>query len=137
MKTIYKILIAEDEPIALPISDYLEDQGYEVKWVKDIDSLRKHVERADVLLVDARLPLRNNESIKDFTGLNTVAELLDENKIKPTVPIIFFSNFSENECQQSLKERPILTGRYCWLHKPFEMVWLEEKINEQLKKLRN
>ena len=137
-----KVLIAEDEVGHLiPIKDYLEDKDFEIIWVKDIEELNEKAQDADIIIVDVRLPMKFGDRvvIDDNNGIKAVAELFNNNQLKPKTPLIFISMYTETEdvCQKELRKWNIKPECYRWLQKPFEMESLTDRIYEQLKVLRS
>jgi DNA-binding response OmpR family regulator len=124
------VLLADDErAFTVSYGDALIDEGYNVIIVDDVKGVEENAFKANVLIVDARLPSQKLE------GLVVVAKLIENGTLPPIVPIIFISIHDENEepCQKIIEGLPQLRNRYIWLRKPFEIELLVIKIKEQIK----
>ena len=127
-----KVLLADDEiPFQLAIGDYLLSQ-YDVDLVEDAEGVKQKGPAADVLVVDVRLPTSLCE------GIEAVGDLLRQNQIRPTVPIIFISIEAERGALPvaALRRCGVPAGRYRWLQKPFELTPLAYLIADEQARLR-
>lgn len=121
-----RILLADDDfGMRFPLANQLEDLGYDVIPVADIEGVRQHYEEADVLVLDARLPTG------DFEGISVAAELRNQADQSRWKPIIFMSVNRPDECAEKLESFP---GMYEWLVKAFEIEVLDETIRRALAK---
>lgn len=119
-----KVLLADDDfGMRYPLAAQLEDLGYDVIPVADIDGVRQHYEEADVLVLDARLPTG------DLEGISVAAELRKQSAPSRWKPIIFMSVHRPDECADNLDEFP---GTFDWLVKAFEIELLDQVIKRTL-----
>ncbi len=128
-----KVLLADDEePYLLAVGDFLTDEGYDVELVKDATGVREKGASVDVLVVDVRLPSWQLE------GIEAVGELLSQNLLRPTVPVIFISVELERAqaTVAALQRCHVPIDRFRWLTKPFELTRLVSAINSELARLK-
>ena len=122
-----KVLVADDEVIFRSVlTGRLIDEGFRVLGISSQEELEAEAPDHDALVVDARLPSENLE------GLEVVASLLDSGRIDPGTPIIFISVHAESDdlIRNKLRQLQVLSGRYRWLHKPFETDLLVKLLRE-------
>ena len=127
-------VVAEDEPHFLqPYKMYLEDLGFDVKAVMDKEGLMEAAPHAQLLVVDVCLP--NAEKME---GLECVAELIKDSRIKSRVPIIFISGYREDSpmVKKKLSAHSVLKERYRWVWKDDEVEVLGDAIDAEFNRLK-
>ena len=86
-----------------------------------------------MLVVDACLP-----STESMEGIEAVAEMLRDQRVRTDVPVIFISGYREDTpmVREKLKGYPALEARYKWVWKDEEFELLSDAIGEELKRLK-
>jgi DNA-binding NtrC family response regulator len=133
MDRVIKVLLAEDEEIySAPIQIALSDAGFQVISAIDVEQLFAAAQEADVLVVDVRLPQKNEPpgAFPPPNGIKAVGTLIDQGKVSETTPIILCSAYVESEYVS--KDPTLSQGRYVWLSKPFATDALIEIIRREL-----
>ena len=95
-----KIAVVDDDYTAMTlISDYLEDEGYDVVKTPNPDELQD-IENFDVVIMDVMI---GSDRIK---GIKYIRDLAKKKKIMPDKLVIFITNFGreQEEIQNLLEE---------------------------------
>ncbi len=118
------ILFVDDEDILIELGrDMLEDLGYQVVACQDshhaLEAFRSQQNRFDIVITDMTMP--------GMTGLDLAREIL---KIRPDIPIILCTGFSELVTEEKAKG----IGIREFMMKPFTTKTIAEVINKALGK---
>ena len=106
------VLVAEDEEAdAVPLVDYLTNQGYGVILVKTAADLGERAPEADALVVDIILGEDRNG------GLAAVSRLIEKGQLAATVPVIFWTVLAEKDCREELEKGGVAARGYEWCRK--------------------
>jgi nitrogen-specific signal transduction histidine kinase/CheY-like chemotaxis protein len=116
------VLIVDDEEAVRRVSQrMLERDGFEVLTAESgeeaVMALRERQEKIDVVLLDLTMPQMDGEMT--FHQLR---------RIRPDLPVVFMSGHSEREVARRL----IGKTRVDFLHKPFSLEGLHEKISAEV-----
>jgi CheY-like chemotaxis protein len=113
------ILIADDDyGNRFPLVALFEDYGYHVEQAESKQEVLQVAQKADVWIIDARLPTL------DLEGIEAVGELVSKGTV-PQYTVFFMSVISQESAAAKLATLGI---SYEWLEKPFEPQFLFEKI---------
>ena len=114
------LAVEDDERIRSAVKLALEDEGWIVDEAESGEEamliLRERREKIDVVLLDLTMPQMDGEV--------TFHEL---RRIRPDLPVVFMSGHSE----QDIATRLIGKTRVEFLHKPFSLDRLREKISAE------
>ena len=121
---IQRVILVEDDYTASDvISDFLEDEGFEVLSFDSTEEAKKEVKQTDILIVDVRI--RNNPS----AGVDFIIAIRKDDANFKNAKTIFISNFGRlKEIEEKLQQ---LEERFIWIDKPFEMSTLALAIEEE------
>lgn len=115
------VLIEDDDTMCDLISDFLDDEGYDFKVFNSIEDARNEVKRTDIFIVDVMIKKKRSAGV-DF--------VLDLRKNFPEFSrkkVIFISNYESKPLDPKLQK---LEDQYIWLSKPFDMLELDQAIEE-------
>ncbi len=112
MRKLKTVLVAEDEEAdAVPLVDFLTDQGYSVTHVKTAGDLGEKAPEADALVVDIMLGEERNG------GIAAVSKLIENGRLASTVPVIFWTVLAEKDCREELERGGVAARGYEWCRK--------------------
>lgn len=116
------ILVIDDEVlIRVAVADFLSFFGQTVftaeNGIKGLKLFKEHVDEIDLVILDLTMPV--------MSGKETLIEL---HKIRPTLPVILLSGFSEEEALKQIQQ----SDRVDFLQKPFHLPHMLEKLNAML-----
>ena len=115
------ILLEDDDTMCDLIADFLDDEGYYFDVFNSVKEAGDKVQPMDILIVDVRI--EGNPS----AGVDFVLALKKEIPKFSNRKVIFISNFEKEPVDPKLQE---LEGQYIWLSKPFDMLELDQAIEE-------
>lgn len=118
----YKILLAEDEPvIRMLITDTLEDEGYDIDIATDGAEAMTYIEKNqyDLLILDYMMPRMTGMEV-----IGKVREMPENQQLK----ILMLS--AKN--QHSERERVMQIGANEFMSKPFSPMELIRRVREML-----
>ena len=119
-----KIAVVDDDYTArVLITEFLEDEGYEVISVENPKNIGHHIEDCSVIIMDVRIEFDR------YAGLDYILEQQKNQKIDPSTRIIFISNFGYDT--QEMRTRLQEVGKYTWLDKPLEMTELRRILKSR------
>src|ERR1043166_6370180 len=117
------ILVADDDDgIRFAIVCMLSDKGHKVLEATDEKSIITLADKAELWIIDARLPTNGYE------GLLAVSSLKKKGVV-PTYPILFMSVDPDTFAADRLAALTRMGLKYEWLDKPFEPEYLLERID--------
>src|SRR5689334_19172531 len=117
------ILVADDDSgIRFAIVGILQDFGFKVVEASNEDELIERAQKADIWVIDARLPTRSYEGILAVWKLHE--------RYKCTRPVIFTSVDSQQFADKQLDRLEKAKIKFVWLEKPFEPELLVNVIKE-------
>lgn len=120
-KNLRVVLIEDDDIMCDLISDFLNDEGYVVEICNSIEDADGKVKAEDILIVDVKI--KDNPS----AGVDFVLDLRKNFPGFSNKKVVFISNFAQMPMEQQLQE---IEDNYIWLSKPFEMLELDQAIQE-------
>ncbi|HOI94854.1 MAG TPA: PAS domain S-box protein [Syntrophobacter fumaroxidans] len=117
-----RILLVDDEEVLVEMGkSVLEHLGYEVRGVTDsveaLELFRAQSDRFDLVMTDYTMPR--------MTGMALAREMM---RIRPDIPVVLCTGFSERVTEEAVKEEGIRTLAM----KPLEMRQIAEIIREIL-----
>jgi DNA-binding response OmpR family regulator len=116
------ILIADDDAgYRFPLVSLFRDFDYTVLEAETKDQVIDLGNKADVWIIDARLPTSAME------GILAVQKLVEAG-VQPKAPIIFISVTPESFVKHMLKVFTDKRIHYKWIEKPFELQMLLEMV---------
>jgi CheY-like chemotaxis protein len=121
------VLIADDDAgFRYPISSLFKDYGFHVMEASGLDGTVEAAKKADIWIIDVRLPSGVME------GIQAVKQLA-QNEILPKYPVIFISvlpaSYAENELS-ALKNHKPYPINYMWFEKAFPLELLLDTVRE-------
>ncbi|MHA2032967.1 MAG: response regulator [Candidatus Kariarchaeaceae archaeon] len=121
------VLIADDDVgYRFPLASILEDFNYQVFEARNVEEVRKYSDKADIWVVDVRLPSEMLE------GIVIVKELLADKNCRLKNKVIFISVLCEEDYKSKLDNFPNIG--YIWIEKPFEPEYLLQTIDDIIEK---
>ncbi len=116
------VLVIDDELMVRSVAKQaLEHYGYRVLLAEDgqrgVDLFQRHKDAVDCVLLDATMPV--------MSGEETLATL---QLLRPDIPVILSSGFSESEIQKRFEDR----GAAGFIQKPYRSAALLEKVKTVL-----
>lgn len=119
------VLLVDDEVMVKDIgSQFLQRLGYGVmtasSGIEALDIFKQAPDRVDCLLLDFTMP--------GMDGLETMQRIKE---IRPEAKIIITSGYTQQQIEDRFARIGLPDG---FIHKPFEMKVLQEKINKTLSK---
>jgi len=117
-----KILILEDERIlALSMSEFLEDSGYEVECFTDSDAAYDAIYENvyDLLLLDVKVPGEKN-------GFEMLEELREDGNMTPAIFITSLTDIDD-------LSRGYECGACDYIRKPFDLAELKLRVEQVMK----
>jgi CheY-like chemotaxis protein len=117
------VMVIDDElSIRIAIADFLGYFGQRIITAEDgragLALFKKHVDDIDLVILDLTMPL--------MSGRETLIEL---HKIRPELPVILLSGFSEEEALEQIGD----SNNVDFLQKPFRLPALVKKLNEMMR----
>ncbi len=124
----YTVLLADDdEHVRLPVRVFFRRYPeLALLEVSEPSGIRAHAAEADALVVDCKLTADAPDE-----GITTVAKLIQDRMLSPSVPIVFISNWEEDYAQFHRLKRDALRGRYVFIRKPFQSEYLLAQIRRE------
>lgn len=114
------VIIDDDDTVRSVLSDYLEDEGYEVMPFESPDEAEPVLKPTDILIVDVRLQSEYSK------GVDFIIHLRNKDNKYESTKTIFISNFGRERVSLNLQK--LKFSSYEWLDKPFEMLELANAI---------
>jgi signal transduction histidine kinase len=120
----YTVLLVDDEPLVRSVERLaLQRAGLTVLEAGDgqsaIDTLTQHREQVDLLVLDLMMP-----------GLDAATTLRSLRALRPDLPVIVQSGYSEEDASRSLEQAG---GRVTFLQKPFSVQTMLSKVASSLR----
>jgi CheY-like chemotaxis protein len=122
MRAGHALIVDDDEPVRHVLTAMMNHFGFTVETAPDgqrgLDAFRAKSGAYDVVLLDLLMP--------GLTGEQTLVNL---RTIRPDIPVLIVSGYSESDVLQRLAND---RGPFKFLHKPFKRPELEQKLRELL-----
>lgn len=119
-----KVAVVEDDyAYRTMLSEFLEDQGYEVIKADAPEKL-KGFDDCDAFIMDVSIPPDR------MAGINFICKIQIEAKIRSDAMVVFISNFGRDS--QEIEDRLARVTRYEWLDKPVNLVTLAKLLKQKL-----
>lgn len=117
-KTLRAVIIEDDYTAWSVMSDFLQDEGYEVAIFNSPNEARTEIRPTDVLIVDVRIGMNPS------AGVDFIILLKNDPRFNDT-KTIFISNFGREKIEEKLMQ---LDQKFIWIDKPIEMTTLIHAI---------
>jgi DNA-binding response OmpR family regulator len=116
------ILIEDDDTTMSVISDFLEDEGFDIICFESPDKAVDEVQPNDILIIDVRFEKINSIS----AGVDFIISLRARKPEFNNTKTIFISNFGRTRIENKLQQ--LNPNSFIWLDKPFGMNLLDHAI---------
>jgi DNA-binding response OmpR family regulator len=108
-----RIAVVDDDYTARTLlSEFLEDEGYDVVAIRDPNMLES-IENCAAIIMDVMI------GHDRYAGIDYVLEQRDSERISDEVQVVFISNFGRDSTE--IRNRLQRVGDYAWLDKPIDL----------------